>query len=495
MTGENWHPIDPLDSAVERKIGHDLATLDAVHRSWQEHRTELGRYDPTYPLHRTLRRHAIETGAIEGLYDIDPATADVMVIKGLTRGADAGVGEEVPPGVLEMLKAQKEGLEMVINQVQQGHGLTTSFIKELHALITRAQPFWFVTDSVGRYVQVMLNHGSFKSFPNSVKRADGTRLDFAPPDRVAREIQRLIDMYEAMTNVHPVVSAAWLHHRFVHIHPFQDGNGRVARALTAHPLEKGRYPPVVVDRNCRDAYLRALDEANNGDLAPLGRLFAKLAIRSIRRELDESILDSFADMTMEDDWLLGEIEDPEELRRIEETSQREADARMRADRFHEHTYDWLRETRLDIEHGFAAAGQQARVWTDRPTPFDSRSRWWRREIVKTARRAEHYASFKSRPWWSMLGMTVNGVDLRFVTSIHHVAGAYTGVMAITSFGTIRRRGEEYAAPDATFVETSWEPFTFSLRENVEDRVGELHDWLDQSLAVALKILMRRTLGI
>jgi|GEM_PF-6737520 len=32
---------------------------------------------------------------------------------------------------------------------------------------------------------------------------------------------------------HPLLVAAWLHHQFVQIHPFQDGNGRVTRALVA----------------------------------------------------------------------------------------------------------------------------------------------------------------------------------------------------------------------------------------------------------------------
>ena len=131
----------------------------------------------------------------------------------------------------------------------------------------------------------------------------------------------------------------------------------------------------------------------------------------------------------------------------------------------------------------------------KPRLSTARARWWRREIIKTAKRADHYAYLKPRPWWSMLRMTVGGARLRFVTSIHHVATAYTGVMAITSFADIHILGEEFSAPEDTFVETSWEPFTFSHHDKVEDRVDELYEWLDRSLAVALQELMRRTLGI
>ena len=96
-------------------------------------------------------------------------------------------------------------------------------------------------------------------------------------------MERLVEWHNGMGDAHPIVSAARLHHRFVQIHPFQDGSGRVARALTLLSLGKRHYPPLVVDRNSRDSYLNALDIANRGDLTHLGRLFARLAMRSIRR--------------------------------------------------------------------------------------------------------------------------------------------------------------------------------------------------------------------
>jgi Fic family protein len=43
---------------------------------------------------------------------------------------------------------------------------------------------------------------------------------------------------------HPVETAAFLHHRFVEIHPFTDGNGRVARLLSNLYLIAKGYPPV-----------------------------------------------------------------------------------------------------------------------------------------------------------------------------------------------------------------------------------------------------------
>jgi prophage maintenance system killer protein len=76
------------------------------------------------------------------------------------------------------------------------------------------------------------------------------------------------------------VEAAWLHHRFTQIHPFQDGNGRVARCLaTLVLLRAGRFP-LVVTRDQWGDYIAALEVADAGDLAGLIRLFEQIEKRA-----------------------------------------------------------------------------------------------------------------------------------------------------------------------------------------------------------------------
>ena len=99
-------------------------------------------------------------------------------------------------------------------------------------------------------------------------------------------MERLVELYLESTAVHPVVRAAWLHHRFICIHPFEDGNGRVARALTLLSLLQAKYAPPVVDRRDREEYIGALDEANEGDPRRLIRLFSRLEIVALRGELE-----------------------------------------------------------------------------------------------------------------------------------------------------------------------------------------------------------------
>jgi len=116
-------------------------------------------------------------------------------------------------------------------------------------------------------------------------------LEYVPPEHVQSEMERLVELYGGTEQLHPIVAAAWLHHRFIRVHPFQDGNGRVARALVLLVLLRKDYAPLVVDRRRRDEYLHALGLANVADLAPLvapaGAVSVALIDRTLAAAIDE----------------------------------------------------------------------------------------------------------------------------------------------------------------------------------------------------------------
>lgn len=86
----------------------------------------------------------------------------------------------------------------------------------------------------------------------------------------------------------PGFKAAWLHHRFSQIHPFQDGNGRVARALASLIFIKANWFPLVATRYDRDEYLNALEQSDDGNLSSLISLFTKLQKKAFIKALSLS---------------------------------------------------------------------------------------------------------------------------------------------------------------------------------------------------------------
>jgi hypothetical protein len=77
-----------------------------------------------------------------------------------------------------------------------------------------------------------------------------------------------------------------LHHDFIRIHPFDDGNGRVVRLLVNYVLLKVGLLPLVVKGRDRHRYLEVIAFADAGDLRPLGDFFAEALRWSLRLGLE-----------------------------------------------------------------------------------------------------------------------------------------------------------------------------------------------------------------
>jgi hypothetical protein len=76
---------------------------------------------------------------------------------------------------------------------------------------------------------------------------------------------------------------ARIHDHFERIHPFIDGNGRTGRLVLNLLLVRLGYPPIVVLKRQRAAYLAALQKADAGDVGPLGELLARAMYDNLNR--------------------------------------------------------------------------------------------------------------------------------------------------------------------------------------------------------------------
>jgi Fic family protein len=266
--------------------------LPALSVAWQKYSEKLGDSDSLKHFNeRLIREWAIETGIIENLYSIDRGVTQTLIEKGIEAGLiPHGSTDKPVERILPMLKDQQEVVEGLFDFVAQRRELSTSYIKELHQAFTRHQEMTPAVDSLGRVADVALLRGEWKRLPNNPTRPDGSVHEYCPPEHVASEMDRLIAMYKEhqQKGVPPEIEAAWLHHRFAQIHPFQDGNGRVVRAIASLVFLRAGWFPLVVNRDERVEYIGSLEKADQGDLAPLVNLFANIQKKAFNQALSLS---------------------------------------------------------------------------------------------------------------------------------------------------------------------------------------------------------------
>jgi Fic family protein len=488
-----WKPIEPLDPASLATNG-SLAALDALRAEWERLLSTLPEAERSKIRQRSLRRLAIETGIIERLYEIEWGLTLTLAAEGFTREVVERADGRIDDHTLATLQAQRDSLEMVLDFVRQDRELSPSFIKELHAATTRTQATYTATDALGRTFGTELAHGEWKKHANHVLRSDGTLLEYAPPEQVASEIDRLVDLHRQLQGqVHPIIESAWLHHRFVQIHPFADGNGRVARALTLLVLLKHRYAPLVVDRFHRGDYLSALDEANEGHLHPLIRLFSRLEVNALAGELERAEEPAAKGVALDVAHTLAAQLSAHRGRRQTEIEKTLA---VRGKAVSARMGHWFGRKRDELEAIFEEQGLGSQILMQAEASPSERTRWFRHQVVESAHVAGHYADFGGFVAWAQIRIRVEGIQLRYVASLHG-AGRDAGVLAVTTFAEwvpLQSSDDGQAAPTPHFVHTTKDAFVVLHSESLgalDERAGELEELLDEGLAVALTELQRQ----
>jgi Fic family protein len=171
---------------------------------------------------------------------------------------------------IEEMKAHDVAIKMVVElATNKERDLSENFIRQLNEIIL-VRPYWkeAITND-GQQTRREITPGEYKKFPNSVRLENGEIFQYASPQETPALMNDLMDFYKTSSDegvAHPLWLAAMLHYKFVRIHPFDDGNGRVARLLMNHVLIKNNLPPVIIKDADKKKYITALNKADAGDL-------------------------------------------------------------------------------------------------------------------------------------------------------------------------------------------------------------------------------------
>ena len=175
------------------------------------------------------------------------------------------IGEAEAKDVIEMT-ASNVGLRMMTEEAKlKDIPLTQNFIRTLHKTLLREDYTVYKNLPGGQTTSYTIHAGRYKARPNSVITRYGDRFEYASPEETPALMADLVEWYnkaEQSGRFTPVELAALFHYRYIRIHPFEDGNGRIARLMANYILARHGYPMIAVRSRKKNEYLEALHKTD-----------------------------------------------------------------------------------------------------------------------------------------------------------------------------------------------------------------------------------------
>ncbi|MEX2649451.1 MAG: Fic family protein [Alphaproteobacteria bacterium] len=479
MASYLWTPITDLPPDSDHLASTELASLIPIWKTQSKKLENTGAYIQFRD--RLRRSWAIETGIIEHLYSIDRGITEALIEYGIEAALmPYGTTDRPPDEIVSILRDHEVILEGIFDFVARRRELSTSYIKEMHHAFTRSQDFTDALDQFGNMQRIPLSKGDWKRLPNNPKRPNGDVHEYCPPVHTALEMDRLVAMHlqHSKANVPTEVEAAWLHHRFTQIHPFQDGNGRVARALASLIFMRDGWFPLVVDRDLRTLYIVALEKADAGDLTSLVGLFSDIAKQSFVRAL------SISDIV---------LQEQEPIRQIAQAAAATLDSRDR-ERYKQQLAVFDKASRLIeiVESAMEKASQELRAQLGDRVRFeiersrDATDHYFHQQIVNVARQREYFADTKTYRTWCRLKIR-EARQCDIIVSLHSLGYEFSGIVAASAFAQFR---EPYYTENVNIegpYPLSDQIYHVSYLESETSFVPRFRAWLREVLVAGLDI--------
>ena len=361
--------------------------------------------------------------------------------------------------------------------MKEDRPLSTSYVKALHQVLVAHQSDIEVIDGQGRLSRLPLRKGDWKLIPNNPGDPRTLELvhEYSPPEEVAAEMDRLVAMHRAHDGVEAEISAAWLHHRFVQIHPFQDGNGRAARSLaTLVLIQRGGFPFVVL-RDDKNAYIDALRATDDGNLVPFVEFVCRLQKKALLQAIEHGAAALTGGAAIPS--ILEAVRDRLKAERLDENSVLlgaaellRAKARERMQSLAEQVTEAL--PRSPLTGAWSYDGNPMHV------PING--------LPQATKRAADAAS-QADDWMNALLVISHGRHAVIRVSFDRFGDQSGAIMAASASVILFDRGGQCVGPAEPCAR---EPFTFTAGRDLSEVETAFDAWLEQSLTLGLEIWRR-----
>lgn len=204
------------------------------------------------------------------------------------------------------MTGHNEAINWIIDVLKDERPLTENFIRQIHKLLLK-EPY--EVDAItpdGKPTKRVIQVGQYKTAPNHVLTKTGEIFRFSSVEETPAKMNDLLDWYKeekGTKDKNAIILAAEFHYKFIRIHPFDDGNGRLARILMNFILMSEGYPPVVIKTEDKENYFSVLQLADAGQFTP----FVEYITANLNHSLELMIKGAKGENIEEEDDLEKEI--------------------------------------------------------------------------------------------------------------------------------------------------------------------------------------------
>ncbi|MDE1862670.1 MAG: Fic family protein [Thaumarchaeota archaeon] len=236
-----------LGSKIPRNIGEIRKRFldDISRKTWQADveriRKNYSKNQRTMP--RSIRKKGLETFVINFTYDTQKIEGSTLTRKETADLLERGITPKNKP-MTDVQEAEAHR-DLFFEILESKRDLSLREIQDWH---------WKLFNKTKKDMA-----GKIRNYQNAIR---GSKILPPSPVEVFPMLTEFFDWYNKKKNkLHPVDLAAMAHLKFVTIHPFGDGNGRVSRLIMNFILNKKMHPMLDIPYEGRNSYYNALERS------------------------------------------------------------------------------------------------------------------------------------------------------------------------------------------------------------------------------------------
>lgn len=236
-----------LGSKIPRNIGEIRKRFldDISRKTWQ---ADVERIRKNYSknqraMPRSIRKKGLETFVINFTYDTQKIEGSTLTRKETADLLERGITPKNKP-MTDVQEAEAHR-DLFFEILESKRDLSLREIQDWH---------WKLFNKTKKDMA-----GKIRNYQNAIR---GSKILPPSPVEVFPMLTEFFDWYNKKKNkLHPVDLAAMAHLKFVTIHPFGDGNGRVSRLIMNFILNKKMHPMLDIPYEGRNSYYNALERS------------------------------------------------------------------------------------------------------------------------------------------------------------------------------------------------------------------------------------------